>query len=331
MKFFVLAILLSAIAAATAEPLMPTAEGTTWKYILVQEKPDQSLDLSEPNELEKISVSYRIGGAEKVDNRELQRLEIYRDDVLDSVDLIAIEEHGIICPARQSPNGNVVKLVPPQTMLATPLAKGKKWAFNGLIGDKKVSQDYQVADQEEIQVPAGKFNAWRIHCEQTRPAPATIDRWFVPGVGFVKVATVIKGESGVVAERTWLNLKELPTIAPLKNASPKPNQLSGDVAGEIKGDAKTEFKATAPTVYARWHGRGLRDHAAVRAVFIAENVPDIPANSQIDEMETTAPAPNSGGSFDLERPEEGWTPGNYRVEFYLDDALADTVKFKIVK
>src|SRR5690349_21770049 len=123
MKFFVLAILLSAIAAATAEPLMPTAEGTTWKYILVQEKPDQSLDLSEANELEKISVTYRIGGAEKVDNRELQRLEIYRDDVLDSVDLIAIEEHGIICPARQSPNGNVVKLVPPQTMLATPLAK----------------------------------------------------------------------------------------------------------------------------------------------------------------------------------------------------------------
>lgn len=332
MKFPVLAILLSSLGAAgAAEPLMPIAEGTTWSYILVQEKPDQSLDLSEPSKLEEISVIYRIGRTEKIDHRELQRLEIYRDDALDSVDLIAVEDHGIICPARQSPNGSVVKLVPPQIMLATPLAKGKRWRFNGTIGDKEVTQNYQIADQEEVEVPAGKFNAWRIHCEQTAPAPATIDRWFVPGVGFVKVATIVKGESGVAAERSWLNLKELPTVASLKNATPKSNQLSGDVSSEVKGETKTEFKTTAPTVYARWHGRGLREHAAIRAVFIAENVADIPANSQIDEMETTAPAPNSGGSFDLERPNEGWTPGNYRVEFYLDDSLADTVKFKIVK
>ena len=76
---------------------------------------------------------------------------------------------------------------------------------------------------------------------------------------------------------------------------------------------------------------GLPDHAAIRAVFIAENVADVPANSQIDEMDATAPAPNSGGSFDLERPDEGWTTGDYRVEFYLGDRLADTAKFKIVK
>jgi hypothetical protein len=310
---------------------MPTAEGTTWNYILVQEKITDSLDLDEPNELEKISVTYRIGGTEKIDDRELHRLEIYRDDSLDSVDLVAIDEHGIICPDRNTANGSVVKLVPPQTMLATPLEKGKKWGFNGTVGDKKVSQDYEIADQEEIEVPAGKFNAWRIHCEQTRPAPATIDRWFVPGVGFVKVATVVNGESGVAAQRTWLNLKELPKVAPFSRATPQSNQLTGDVASEPKGDSKTEFKESTPTLYARWHGRGLADHAAIRAVFIAEKVPNIPANSQIDEMEAAAPAPNSGGSFDLERPDEGWTIGDYRVEFYLGDRLADTVKFKIVK
>jgi len=48
-------------------------------------------------------------------------------------------------------------------------------------------------------------------------------------------------------------------------------------------------------------------------------------------METTVPAPNSGGTFVLSRPDAGWTPGDYRVEFYLDDTLADTVKFKMVK
>lgn len=331
MKFLVIAILLAPFAGVSAEPLMPTTEGTTWNYVLVQEKPDQTVDLDEPNEVEKISVTYRLGGIEKIDNRKLQRLEIYRDDALDSVDLIAIEEQGIICPARRFANGSVVKLVPPQTMLAIPLQKGKRWGFNGKIGDKKVSQDYQIVDQEEIEVPAGKFQAWHIHCDQVVPASATIDRWFVPGVGFVKVATVVKGESGVAAQRTWLNLKELPKVAPVAAATSQPNQLSGDVASEPKGQPKTEFKQTTATVYARWHGRGLQEKAPIRAVFIAEKVADIPANSQIDEMETTAPAPNSGGSFDLERPEDGWTVGDYRVEFYLGDTLADTVKFKIVK
>jgi hypothetical protein len=332
MKFLALAIFLVLLISSAAESLMPTAEGTTWNYVLVQEKMNDSLDLTESNDLERISVTYRMGGTEKIDNQELQRLEIYRDDVLDSVDLIAVGKHGIVCPARSHANGSVVKLVPPQTMLTTPLAKGKGWTFDGTIGDTKVNQHYEVADEEEVEVPAGKFHAWRIHCEQTSPAPATIDRWFVSGIGFVKVATVVKGQSGIAAQRSWLNLKELPQIAPRKkDASPESNKLSGDVSSEPQGERKAEFKESAPTVYARWHGRGLRDKAQIRAVFTAENVAGITANSQIDEMETTAPAANSGGTFALSRPEAGWTSGDYRVEFYLDDALADTVKFKIVK
>jgi hypothetical protein len=329
MKFLALAILLASPLSLAAEPLLPTAEGTVWNYDLVQEKLSNSLDLTEPNELERISVIYRMGGIEKIDHRELQRFEIYRGDALDSVDLIAIEEHGIICPARIHADGKVVKLVPPQTMLATPLVKGKGWTFEGTIGEIKVNQRYEIADEEEIEVPAGNFHAWRIHCEQTSPAPATIDRWFVPGIGFVKVATIVKGESGIAAQRSWLNLKELPKIAPQKKSS-ESNKLTGDVSSEPQGELKTEFKENTATVYARWHGRALHDHAKIRAVFIAANVAGIPANSQIDEMETTAPETNSGGTFALSRPEGGWTTGDYRVEFYLDDALADTVKFKIV-
>ena len=332
MKFTALAFFVMTLSCVAAEPLMPTAEGTTWNYVLVQEKLSGSLDLTEPNETEHISVTYRMGGIEKIDNQELRRLEIYRGDAVDSVDLIAIEDHGIICPARSYANGSVVKLVPPQTMLKTPLAKGKGWTFAGTIGGTKVNQRYDIADEEEIEVPAGKFRAWRIHCEQTSPTPATIDRWFVPGVGFVKVATVVKGASGSAAQRSWLNLKEMPKVEDRKNASSDSNKkLSGEISNEPQGERKTEFNGATPAIYARWHGRGLSDKAKVRAVFVAESVADVSAGSQVDEMETNAPSPNSGGTFALSRPEQGWTIGNYRVEFYLDDALADTVKFKIVK
>ena len=37
------------------------------------------------------------------------------------------------------------------------------------------------------------------------------------------------------------------------------------------------------------------------------------------------------GAFTLVRPEDGWAPGDYRVEFYVDDVLVDVVKLKIVE
>ena len=51
----------------------------------------------------------------------------------------------------------------------------------------------------------------------------------------------------------------------------------------------------------------------------------------IDEATTSATAPDSHGIFTLARPEDGWAPGDYRVEFYVDDALTETVKLKIAK
>jgi len=333
MKLVRFVLLLASLASVAAEPSFPTAEGTTWNYELVQEKPSDTLDLTEPNEEEHFAVTYRLGGAEKIDNKDLRRLEVYRGNALDNVDLIAIEERGIVCPARMDSKGAVTRLIPPQMMLTTPLTKGAHWKFDGRIGETNVSQQYEVTGKEDIDVPAGKFHAWRIHCEQTSPAPATIDRWFVPGTGFVKVATVVKGASGVAAQKSWLNLKQLPKVetAPQKSPVPQSKKLSAGVSSERDSGFKDSFKTDTATIYVRWHGRDLLPEANIHAVFIAENVADVSANYRIDEMETTAPTANSGGTFTLSQPEGGWAPGNYRVEFYLDGALAQTVKFKIVK
>lgn len=330
MKFLALLIPVAAIAAG-AEPLIPMAEGTSWNYDLVQEKPSETLDLTEPNERLHFDVTYRLGGTEKIDNKDLRRLEIYRGDELESVDLIAIEERGIICPARMDSSGAVTKFVPPQTMIATPLTKGTRWKFDGAIGGTDVSQNYEILGEEDVDVPAGKFHAWRVHCEQTSPTTATIDRWFVPATGFVKVASVIKGESGTVAQRTSMELREAPRITSPKKSAPQPDKLSAEVAAEPQGESRNDFKDDAPTIFARWHGRGLDKDAKIRASFIAENVTEVTADYQIDEMETTAPAPNSGGVFELSRPEGGWTPGDYRVEFFVNNERAQSVKFKIAK
>ncbi len=334
MKVAVFAVaLLPLISGADEPPLLPTTEGMTWNYDLVQEKPSEGFDVTVPNEEDHLAVSYRVGGIEKIDDKDLQRLEIYRGDTLESVDFIAVEDRGITCPARADSQGAITKLVPPQIMLATPLKTGTSWDFDASIADTKVSQHYEIAGEEDVDVPAGKFHAWRIHSEQTSPAPATIDRWFVPGTGFVKVETVAKAPSGGVLQKSSLILKEPPKVAaaPQKNAAPQPQKLSAGVSSEPKGEFQNEFKAEVPAIYAHWHGQGLPEQAKIRAVFIAENVADVSADSEIDESSAVAPTPYASGTFTLSKPAEGWAPGNYRVEFYLNDALTETVKFKISK
>ena len=327
-----LALAICPLTYSAGEQLMPTAEGTTWNYAFLGERPSDSLDLTEPNEEEHFAVTYRLGGTQKIDNKDLRRFEIYRDDALESVDLIAIDERGIACPARTDPQGAVVKLNPPQQMLVTPLKTGTNWNFDGTIGNTKVSQHYEIVGEEDVDVPAGKFRAWRIHCEQTSPSVATIDRWFVPTVGFVKVETAIKGESGGALQKTSLKLKEPPkvVVAP-KKAAPDAEKLSVGISSEPKGKFKTEFKTDTPAIYVRWRGHGLSEHAEIRALFIAESVADVSADYQIDESKAAAPKSDSNGTFTLSKPEGGWAPGNYRVEFFVDDALSETVKFKVSK
>ena len=36
-----------------------------------------------------------------------------------------------------------------------------------------------------------------------------------------------------------------------------------------------------------------------------------------------------GGVFSLSKPTKGWPVGKYRVEIYVNDKLADTVKFTV--
>ena len=333
MKIAVSALVLAPLVCLASEPLLPTAEGTIWNYDLVQERPSEGFDLTEPNKQERIAVTYRLGPSERIDNKDLQRLEVYRGDTLESVDLIMADENGMICAARMDAQRNLTKINPPQQLVKRPFQSGTTWDFDGTIGDTKVNQHYEIVGEEDVDVPAGKFHAWRIHCEQTSPSTATIDRWFVPTIGFVKVEAAVKGESGGTLQKTSLKLKEPPKVtpAPQTSATASPEKFSAGVSSDPKGDFKTEFKSDTPAIYARWRGHKLRKGAEIRAAFVAENVAEVSAEYQIDESKTTAPTANASGIFTLSKPEGDWTVGNYRVEFFMDDELAQTVKFKITK
>jgi hypothetical protein len=230
-------------------------------------------------------------------------------------------------------DGELVKFSPPQTMIAAPLKKGASWNFDGHAGELKVQQHYDVAGEEKIELPAGKFQAFRIHGEQTTPNRMTIDRWFAPGVGIVKDVTTMQDAKGDLLQRISLELAEAPKIVerPEVKSDAAPKRLAVSLAKDRFGKPTTAFTSNTPEIYARWQGQRLRQGANVKAVWIAEDIgEDFPQDYKIDEASAVAVSPTARGAFTLARPEDGWMPGDYRVEFYVDGVLVEAVKMKIM-
>src|SRR5437870_2565786 len=231
-----------------------------------------------------------------------------------------------------------------------PTATGMSWRFNmiqevgkGLrVPDFKTDADgkirrpafYRIAGIENVDGAAGEFHASRIHGEQTSPSRMTIDRWFVAGTGIVKDVTTMRSAKGDLLERISLELAERPKVVdrPEVKSDGGPKQISVSLSKERFGKAATTFSSDTPQIYARWKGHRLRNGAKVRVDWIAENIgEDAPKDYGADEASTIAEGPTSSGGFVLSRPDDGWVPGDYRAEFYVDDVLVDTVKLKIVK
>jgi len=102
-------------------------------------------------------VLYRIAGMENIDGKELLKFEMHRAGAVTNTDLLSVDEHGIICVARMNLDGELIKLDPPQTMIATPLKPGTSWNFNGQVGEMKVHQHYDVTEKKMSKCPRENF------------------------------------------------------------------------------------------------------------------------------------------------------------------------------
>ena len=319
--FTFVAALLIAIASAWSAPLIPTKQGTTWQYNATDEAGGESAP-------EHSQIHYRINGTQEFAGKELLRLQTFAGDVAIKTELVTVGQNGIRSFAHTGKDGNMIGFISPQIIVPAKLKKGASWECIDEIADVRVHQHFTVADIEKVSVPAGDFQALRLHCEESAPMSVMIDRWFVDGIGFVKEITTLRSPSGDLLHRRTLELTKLPTLD--VSRKDRGEKLSVGVSRQPIGAFEKEFPSDTQNIYARWQGHGLRKNSKVRAVWIAEDVGDIaPPNSKIDDAVATASAPDARGMFTLSRPDDGWAPGNYRVEFYLDETLVETVKLKI--
>src|SRR5947207_929930 len=183
----------------------------------------------------------------------------------------------------------------------------------------------------------------------------TFSGYALTGTGFVKEIAAVRGPNGGLLQRVTRELRKAPelsaspppTATPASTtpvpqpsappATPDANQspskkLTVEVSGDPGGGLKTEFKSDAPNIYVRWHGHDLPERATVRVAWVAEDVGDlVDPNFIIDQTESVAPTPDASARFTLGRPPDGWAEGKYRLEFYVNDELVETIKVTIAK
>jgi hypothetical protein len=364
--FLALGLLLAAN--VRAEPLLPTADGTSWEY-------DSTETLTGAAPVHSV-VTVRAG-KEVFEGKEVVKLETLSGNVVSKTELVSENEHGLVCLARSLKDGKIAKLDPPETMIAAPLKAGTTWDQEGEVAGVKMHQHFTVAAEENVTVPAARFRAFHLQCEDSSLMSIKVDRWFAPGTGFVKETTVVRGPG--VLQRVTLELTKMtegaakpqptpspvvakpeekqPALAPKSESPPPPaapasapspseipaqtdeskpatppKKLTVEVSGDPAGGLKTQFKSNVANIYVRWHGHDLPQGATVRVAWVAEDVGDIvEPNFIIDETESAAPTPDASARFTLGRPPDGWAEGKYRVEFYVDDVLVETVRVTIDK
>lgn len=311
---------------ASAAPLVPLQPGATWQYARTGAEPAELL--------------VRIAGKEQSGELELLKRETLAGDAVSKTELVRLDQRGLVCYGRTGRDGKMAMLNPPQVLVPAKLQVGATWEFDDEFLGAESRQKFTVVKEEEVVTPAGKFRAFRMRAEQPWPISGSIERWFAPGTGLVKEVITTRGPTGRLMSRVASSLQKFEMAPPPASeaspaAIPTPVELpsariTAQVMKERDGQPQTEFRSDVPNIFVEWRGENLPQNSYVRVAWIAEDVGDLVEKDFIvDETETEITSADFGARFTLSRPKDGWAPGKYRVEIYLDDELVETVKVSI--
>jgi hypothetical protein len=165
---FVLAGFAVAQGKVTSSEYYPLEVGTTWIY-KAKDK----------------SYTVKVAKHEKVGDVMCARIEVSVGDKVTNTEHISVEKDGVY---RHSIGEKTFK--PAVCILKLPVKKGDTWKVDSKAGEEPVKFEY-TADEEEIQVPAGKYKAIVTKTSEFESAPGTKARitvWYAKGVGMVKTA-----------------------------------------------------------------------------------------------------------------------------------------------
>jgi hypothetical protein len=309
------AILLGVVIGASviqAEWPIPTADGTTWQYALTRE-----------GETEPETLTRQVFAPANADAKNTLRIETAINGVVHSTEFFKNDGQAILTTAHRGEGGNTETFDPPITILPGDLSFGAEWKYRGPVAGLDLNLPLKIVGEGEIEVPAGKFRALHFRGEKNDGFFTVADSWFVRGVGSIKETVTQRSPGGDLLSRNTIELVKLPAQHQAEPAEKK--KLEASVSTSSDGDPLNVISDDALQIVARWRGHGLRRNARIRAVWIAQDTGVAPVDFKVDEATAIAPIGGAFGKFTLSRPPDGWATGNYRIEFYVDDELTETV------
>jgi hypothetical protein len=301
-----------------AEWPIPTTDGTTWQYALTSEEE------SGPG-----TLTRRVSVPKDFDEQNVLRIETSINGVIQSTEFLKSDGQAILKTARRGAAGSTEAFDPPVTILPADLSFGAEWNYRGPLAGLDINLPLTIVGEGEIEVPAGKFRALHFRGERRDSFYTVADSWFVRGIGSIKETVAQRAPSGELLTRQTIELVKLPAPHSAEPTVEK-KKLEASVSTSSKGDPLSVISADALQIVARWRGHGLRKNAKIRAVWIAQDTGVAPIDFKVDEATAIAPVAGAFGKFTLSRPADGWATGKYRVEFYVDNELTETVDLTII-
>jgi hypothetical protein len=300
-----------------AEWPIPTADGTTWRYAFTRE-----------GETEPGTLTRQVFAPKNPEEQSILRIETAINGIAHSTEFLKNESNAILATAYRVQGGKTEAFDPPITILPADLNLGTEWNYHGPIAGLDLNLPLKIVGEGDIDVPAGKFRALHFRGEKNEALFTVADFWFVRGVGSIKETVTQRSPSGDLLTRNTIELAKLPARQQTQSIAEK-KKLEASVSTSSDGDPLNVISEDALQIVARWRGHGLRRHSRIRAVWIAQDTGIAPVDFKVDEATAVAPVDSASGKFTLARPPDGWATGKYRIEFYVDDELTETVELTI--
>jgi hypothetical protein len=164
----------------------PLKVGTKWHYQL------------DGGNGQKVQLVSEIGGVDDVRGKSLARLDVAANGrKLPTTEHLRSDESGVFRVRM-----NDVEIDPPICLIKYPLKAGQTWSVETSAAGQKMKVDCSEGPSEEVQVPAGKYQA--IPCTITvMQGPIRLKNvfWFAEDVGIVKQRSEV-GPQTVILELT---------------------------------------------------------------------------------------------------------------------------------
>jgi hypothetical protein len=157
----------------------PLKVGTKWHY---------QIDVGSG---QKVTIVYQITKTETINGKPLAVLEQLINGEVKVTEYVGVETGGVY-----KYRNNGYDFAPPVCLLKYPIREGSSWETETKLGTKEFTVIGREGPIEEVQVPAGKYQAVSVKIETTVQGNKIITTyWFAPDVGIVKQSSEYQGKS----------------------------------------------------------------------------------------------------------------------------------------